>query len=76
MSKHQNNQSLPKKKPKTLNQMSEKELQDLIYKMEYSILKLPKFPNPRIIDIHDMYIKRIALVRDLINSRKSMVKKS
>lgn len=72
----------PKEKPprkerkkKTLVQRSDKELQELINQMEFNRMKLPKSPHPRIMDLWEQYTKRIVFVRDLLNSRKSMVKK-
>ena len=70
---HKPNQK--KKKPKTLGQMNDKELQTLINIMEYNRIKLPKSAHPLIFGIWEQYTKRIVFVRDLLNTRKSMVKK-
>lgn len=64
-----------KTKAKTLAQTSDEELQDMIYRLEYDRIKLPHFPNIRIINLRESYTKRIVFLRRMLDTRKSMVKK-
>jgi len=59
------------KKKKTLDQMSDKELQDIINQMEYNRIQLPHVSHPNIIKVWEQYTTRINFVRDLLNSRQS-----
>ena len=71
MNKHKPESKPQKEKKKTLSDMSDKELQDLINQMEYSRIQLPNGSHPNILRVWDQYTIRINFVRDFINTRKS-----
>lgn len=64
-----------KKEKKTLAQMSDEELQTMIHEMEYNRIKLPKSPDPRMVDLRERYTKRIVFLYNMLDSRKNRVKK-
>ena len=70
MNKHKPESKPQKEKKKTLAQMTDKELQDLINQMEYNRIQLPNGSHPNILRVWDQYTTRINFVRDLLNSRQ------
>lgn len=60
---------------KTLSDMTNVEIQDLINQLEYRRLNFPKSTNLRMIDMYEQYTKRITFLRSFLDSRKNGGKK-
>lgn len=60
---------------KTLSDMTNVEIQDLINQLEYRRLNFPKSTNSRMIDMREQYTKRITFLRSFLDSRKNGGKK-
>lgn len=58
-------------KQKTLQEMTNDEIKDLINQLVYRRLTFPNSPNLRMIDMREQYTERIKFLRDFLNSRKN-----